>query len=275
MRFDNLLIVSLLLSLNVAVIGTSNPPQKRQRPSHTSRGDRWRRSVELQALAELDGHEVQPLNFHELLSHARKPVQGAFHRRSLEDLFNIEILMPRDDAPMGVKGVWDSLSGLLGGSSKDSEEQTNSKNQNDNDSGVENALGPGQDPSPISRIESDGQRHYYFPTTDFNRGVYMQYSTNLNYVLSDSSNEKQIYSYDAQVGPEAPGFLQWDANTYILYISSVGPQGNGTLRALLNTGGDNLLDGWKDIGEIRQKSGKKLVYYDGYAFNHPNGKHYL
>lgn len=52
----------------------------------------------------------------------------------------------------------------------------------------------GQDPSPYSRIEADGQRHYYFPTIDFGKGVYMQYGTDLNTILSDPSNEVKVYT---------------------------------------------------------------------------------
>lgn len=141
--------------------------------------------------------------------------------------------------------------------------------------GVRNALGPGQDPSPISRIEGDGKRHYYFATSDNNRGVYMQASTDLNSVLSVSSNEVKVYTYDTLVQPQAPGLFQYDSNTYVMYLSSLGPNANGTLRALTNNG-QNLTSEWQDEGELRQPStGKKLVYYDAFPFNHPNGRRYL
>lgn len=147
---------------------------------------------------------------------------------------------------------------------------TNAANQ-----GIQNALGPSQDPSPISRIESDGQRHYYFPTADNNRGVFMQSSHDLNTVLADPANVVKVYEYPTQIQPQAPGLFQYDANTYAMYLSSVGPNSNGSLRALVNRG-PSLTTGWQDAGELIQKStGKKLVYYDAHPFNHPNGKKYM
>lgn len=83
-----------------------------------------------------------------------------------------------------------------------------------------------------------------------------------------------VRRYDKQVGTEAPAFFPWDDNNNLLVISSVGPQGDGLLRMLHSTS-DNLLTGWQDLGPIKDASGNKLVNYDGYIFQHPNGKRYL
>lgn len=82
------------------------------------------------------------------------------------------------------------------------------------------------------------------------------------------------HSYDEDVGTEAPGFLVWDSGTYVMYLSSVGSQGNAALRVLLNTG-DDLLKGWTDLGEMHDNNGNLLLNYDGWAFVHPNGKRYM
>ncbi|PWN92710.1 Arabinanase/levansucrase/invertase [Acaromyces ingoldii] len=139
--------------------------------------------------------------------------------------------------------------------------------------GVTNPLGRGQDPNPFSR-EEDGVRTYYFPTIDFGTGVYMQTSTDLNTVLSVPTNEKKIFTYDKEVGTEAPAYFRWDDDNNLLVISSVGPQGNGLLRMLHSTSQD-LLTGWEDLGPVKDGSGNKLVNYDGFIFQHPNGKRYL
>ena len=76
------------------------------------------------------------------------------------------------------------------------------------------------------------------------------------------------------MGTEAPAFFVWDEDTHLLYVSSVGSEGNGTLRVLQNSGQD-LLQGWKDLGEMRDSRGEKMVYYDAFAFAHPNGRRYL
>jgi hypothetical protein len=65
--------------------------------------------------------------------------------------------------------------------------------------GIENGLGPGQDPDAVSRLEPDasgrraeGNLTYYFVTNDFARGIYMLKSQDLNSIFADPSSEKQI-----------------------------------------------------------------------------------
>lgn len=102
----------------------------------------------------------------------------------------------------------------------------------------------------------------------------MQSSTDLNTVLSVKSNEYSVFNYTSQIGPEAPGFFQWDANNYLLYISSVGADGKGYMYVLHNDGQD-LLGPWTDLGPVRFANGTALQNYDAFPFVHPNGKRYL
>ena len=59
--------------------------------------------------------------------------------------------------------------------------------------GVFNGLGIGQDPSPVSIVNANGTRRYYFPTSDFSKGVYMQSSDDLNTVFASLDNEYLSY----------------------------------------------------------------------------------
>lgn len=98
--------------------------------------------------------------------------------------------------------------------------------------------------------------------------------TNINKLFSDPSSEKEIFRYDKAVGTEAPMLYQWSSSRFLLYVSSVGPEGDGVMRVLASKSED-LLGEWTDLGEMKNAMGGRLVNYDGHAFTHPNGKRYL
>lgn len=104
--------------------------------------------------------------------------------------------------------------------------------------------------------------------------MYIQRSTNLNTILSKSTNEYSVFNFTSQIGPEAPALYEWDENNYLLYVSSVGADGNGYMYVLHNDGQD-LLNGWQNLGPVKYGNGDPIINYDGYAFTHPNGNHYL
>ncbi|PWO01045.1 Arabinanase/levansucrase/invertase [Tilletiopsis washingtonensis] len=147
--------------------------------------------------------------------------------------------------------------------------------------GIENGLGPGQDPDAVSRLEPDasgrraeGNLTYYFVTNDFARGIYMLKSQDLNSIFADPSSEKQIFEYDKAVGTEAPSLFEWSEGRWLIYVSSVGAEGNGSMR-VLQAKSDDLWGDWEDLGEMRHANGDRLTNYDGHAFRHPNGKRYF
>lgn len=144
--------------------------------------------------------------------------------------------------------------------------------------GTINPIGHQADPQPISRIENDGKRWYYFPSVNGREAqVNMFASTNLNdvYFSNSPSNKHSIFNFTKNIhqNPEAPAMLKWNDTNYVMYISSDGPTGN-RIYALHNDGKD-LTSGWTFAGVVQYSDGRVLVGYDAFAFHHLNGNKYL
>lgn len=156
--------------------------------------------------------------------------------------------------------------------------------------GVINPLGHQADPQPISRIEQDGKRWYYFPSANRTEAkVYMFASNNLSSVYLGTQPDTQngrywerlpstghvIFNFtkNAHQLPEAPAMFRWNESHYVMYVSSDGPKGN-RLYTLHNDGKDLTRD-WTFAGVVQYTDGTPVQGYDAYAFNHPNGNKYL
>ncbi|PWN35044.1 Arabinanase/levansucrase/invertase [Meira miltonrushii] len=141
-----------------------------------------------------------------------------------------------------------------------------------------NPIGHHADPQPISRIQDDGKRWYYFPSANGSEAeVNMFASTNLNDVYSTNApwNRHSIFNFtkNDQQNPEAPAMFKWNETNYVMYVSSNGPTGN-RIYALHNDGRD-LTSGWTFAGVVSYSDGTTLIGYDAFALSHPNGNKYL